>query len=157
LLICISDGHPMPITTVLTVISIVLSITSFVVTLILTIKRDKDAIRPVLVFTYRTGLGWHIENIGNGPALDVVFHRMYAGVLTQNVRLPTMAKSSEFLLHFAKHDSKQIYIATYRDAESRPYTSRSQHDVSTQSKGFTVQRPTDPEQLQRWWELSESD
>jgi hypothetical protein len=30
-----------------------------------------SAIRPILVFTYRAE-GWHIENLGNGPALDLI-------------------------------------------------------------------------------------
>jgi hypothetical protein len=143
--------------TVLSVIALALSDTSFIVTLVLTIKRDIGAIRPVLVFTYRSGVGWHIENIGNGPALDVVFHRLYRESVTQSVRLPTLAKGSEFVLHFAKHDSKQIFVATYRDADRRPYTSRSQHDVSTQTTGLAIQRPADPESLERWWELKDSD
>jgi hypothetical protein len=143
--------------TVLSVIALSLSVTSFVVTLVLTIKRDIGAIRPVLVFTYRSGVGWYIENIGNGPALDLVFHRSYRESVTQHVRLPTLAKGSEFLLHFAKHDSKQIFVATYRDADRRRYTSQSQHDVSTQTKGFAVQRPADPASLDRWWQLKDSD
>jgi hypothetical protein len=148
----------MPIlSTVLSIAALALSVTNFIVTLMLTIKRDIGAIRPVLVFTYKSGIGWHIENIGNGPALDIVFHRLYRESVTQNVRLPTLARGTEFFLHFAKHDSKQIFVATYRDADSRSYTSRSHHDVSTQTKGFAVQRPGDPESLERWWQLKDSD
>jgi hypothetical protein len=151
-------GDRMPtLSTVLSIAALALSVTNFIVTLMLTIRRDIGAIRPVLVFTYRSRVGWHIENIGNGPALDVVFNRLYRESVTQNVRLPTLAKGSEFFLHFAKHDSKQIFVATYRDADSRPYTSRSQHDVSTQTKGFAIQRPPDQETLDRWWQLNDSD
>lgn len=155
--IIMEDDKMQTFSMVLSVIAIALSFTNFIVTLVLTIKRDIGAIRPVLVFTYKTEIGWHIENIGNGPALDIVFHRLNQESVTQNVRLPTLAKGSEFFLHFARHDSKQIFVATYRDADSRPYTSRSQHDVSTQTKGLAVQRPSDPESLDRWWQLKDSD
>jgi hypothetical protein len=141
---------------VVSILALALSVTNFVVTLVLTIRRDTGAIRPVLVFTYKSE-GWHIENIGNGPALDLVFHRLSEESVTQNVRLPTLAKGSTFCLHFARHDSKQIFVATYRDADGRPYTSRSQHDVSTSTKGFDVQRPLDSESLDRWWKLKDSD
>lgn len=137
---------------VLSVFAIVVS----VVSLLLAINRDIGAVRPVLVFTYRQE-GWHIENVGSGPALDLVFHRLRGEVLTQSVRLPALGQAAAFCLHFARHDSKQIFAATYRDRDSRPYTSTSQHDISTWKNGFTVERAPDPESLDRWWELPDSD
>jgi hypothetical protein len=50
---------------VVAILALVLSV-NFVVTLMLTIRRDVASIRPVLVFTYRAE-GWHVENLGNGP------------------------------------------------------------------------------------------
>ncbi len=140
-------------------IPITLSVVALVVSgvsLFLTIKRDIGAVRPVLVFTYRQE-GWHIENVGSGPALDLIFHRLTGEVLTQSVRLPALGQAACFSLHFARHDSKQIFAATYRDRDGRPYTSRSQHDVSTWKNGFTVERPAEPESLDRWWQLPDSD
>ena len=61
--------------TAIATIALFFSIASFVVTLLLTLRRDSGAIRPILVFTYREE-GWNVENLGNGPALDVVFHRL---------------------------------------------------------------------------------
>src|SRR5690242_15190441 len=98
-------------------VTIVISIAAFVVaalTLVLTVRREVNAIRPILVFTYRND-GWYVENVGNGPAMDLVFHRLRNGTVTQNVRLPTLATGSQFCLHFARHDSEQIFLATYRD------------------------------------------
>jgi hypothetical protein len=141
---------------IVSIIAVVVAVTSFVVTLVLTIRRDLGAIRPVLVFTYRQD-GWHVENQGNGPALDVMFHRVSAESVTQTVRLPSLAKGGEILPHFARHDAKQIFVATYRDADGRPYSSRSRHDVSTSRKGFSIEPPSDPETLPRWWGLPDSD
>lgn len=138
------------------VVALVLSLINFIVTLALTRRRDINAIRPVLVFTYRSEGGWHVENLGNGPALDLIFHRLSGESITQNVRLPALGKGTDFGLKFARHDSKQIFVATYRDADGRPYSSRSRHDVSTSTEGFEVQRVLDSEALPRWWELPDS-
>ena len=138
------------------IVALVLSVINFVVTLVLTMRRDITAMRPVLVFTYRAE-GWHVENLGNGPALDLMFHRLSGESVTQNVRLPALGKGAAFCLHFARHDSKQIFVTTYRDTDGRPYSSRSRHDLSTSRKGFEIQRNVEPESVQRWWELPDSD
>lgn len=145
----------MTLATGISIVALVLTATNFLVTYILTRKRDAGAIRPVMVFTYQDD-GWHIENVGNGPALDVIFHRLSGGSITQTVRLPAVSKGGKLCLHFARHDSKQVFAATYRDSDSRPYTSQSQHDVSTVTKGFSIPRPIDVESLDRWWELPDS-
>jgi hypothetical protein len=82
-----------------------------------------------------------LVTLGNGPALDLIFHRRTGEAITQSVRLPALAKGTSLCLHFARHDSKQIFIATYRDAEGRPYSSQSRHDLSTSTTGFQVDRP----------------
>lgn len=139
----------------MSVVALGLTFINFAVTLVLTLRRDVSSIRPVLVFTYRAE-GWHIENLGNGPALDLMFHRQSGQAVTQNVRLPALAKGASFCLHFARHDSKQIFIATYRDADGRPYSSQSRHDLSTTVRGFQVDRP-EAEVPARWWQLPDSD
>jgi hypothetical protein len=137
------------------IIALVLSVINFVVTLMLTMRRDVTAMRPVLVFTYRAE-GWHVENLGNGPALDLMFHRLLGESVTQNVRLSALGKGAAFCLHFARHDSKQIFVTTYRDVDGRPYSSRSRRDLSTTRKGFDVQRGDDDTSVQRWWQLPEA-
>jgi hypothetical protein len=138
------------------IVALGLSLINFVATLMLTLRRDISAIRPVLVFTYRPE-GWHVENLGNGPALDLMFHRLSGDSVTQSVRRPALGKGAEFCLHFARHDSKHIFVTTYRDADGRPYSSRSRHDLSTSRKGFEVQRTVDPESVQKWWQLPDGD
>ena len=137
------------------IVALLLSVFNIIVTLRFTHRRDVTALRPILVFTYREE-GWHAENVGNGPALDIIFHRVADGTVSQNVRLPTLAKGSDISLHFARHDGRQIFAATYRDVNGRPYTSQSQHDVSTTGEGFQVSRPSDSESIDRWWKLPDS-
>ena len=143
-------------TLVVSVIALVLSLVNFVVTLVLTLRRDDGAIRPVHVFTYRRE-GWQVENLGNGPALDLVFHRLLGESVTQNVRLPALGTGAAFPLHFARHDNRQVFVATYRDADGRKYSSRSRHDLSTSRTGFEVERVPEAGSLLKWWELPDSD
>jgi hypothetical protein len=97
---------------VVSIIALVLTVITFVVTLRLTIRRDITSMRPVLVFTYRAE-SWHVENLGNGPGLNLMFHRLLGGTVTHNVRLPALGKGAIFCLHFARHDSKQIFVTPY--------------------------------------------
>jgi hypothetical protein len=38
-----------------------------------------SAIRPIVVFLYDIDRGWHVRNVGDGPALKVVVARRRAG------------------------------------------------------------------------------
>jgi hypothetical protein len=146
------------------VVAFVMSLVNFAVTLRLTKRRDVVAIRPMLVFTYREE-GWHIENVGNGPALDVIFTRLgreTGAPSVIHVRLPTLAKGACSLLKFARYDESLIFVATYTDIDGRRYTSRSQHDVSSIAEGWApkrdgVSRPSDPKTVTRWWKLPDSE
>lgn len=145
------------------VVAFVLSLSNFVFILRLTKQRDIVALKPMLVFAYREE-GWYIENVGNGPAFDVIFTRLPRDVgelLDFHVRLPTIAKGGSLLLRFAREDSKRIFLATYTDVDGRRYMSRSQHDVSSIAEGWDatkdgVGRPSDPETLKRWWQLHDT-
>jgi hypothetical protein len=135
----------------------VISLINFAVTMRLTRSRDTLAVKPMLVFTY-TNDGWHIENLGNGPALDVIFTRFAEETSAgRHVRLPTLAKGARLLLHFARDDNSLTFVATYVDITNRKYTSRSRHDVSSIVDGWHgVDRPDSPGEVERWWELPDS-
>jgi hypothetical protein len=140
---------------VISALALGLSAASFFVTLLLTLRRDALGIMPVLAFTYREA-GWFIENVGNGPALDVVFRRVDSTHHVQHVRLPTIAKGESVRLHFARHDAKCEFAAVYADALGRKYSSRSLADVSSVLRGAVFDCPTVPQDLPRWWQLPES-
>jgi hypothetical protein len=142
----------------LSIAALAVSLVSFVVTLFLTIRRDAVALRPMLIFTYRA-TGWHVDNVGNGPALDVIFTRRRGKDISTDthVRLPALPKGAEFLLHFARRDNENRFIATYTDSDGRPFTSGSRHDVSKISKGWKAVKRPDAAAVERWWRLDDSD
>lgn len=144
----------------MSIVAFVISVLGFATTLALTARRDIIALKPMLVFTYRDD-GWHIENVGNGPALDVIFTRRadMNGSLNddEHTRLPALAKGALFLLRFARHENPHIFLTTYTDADGRKYTSKSEHDVSRIKAGWNgMVRPADPGTLKRWWERPDS-
>lgn len=89
----------MEMATAISIIALAVTAVNVLVTLVLTIRRDAGSIRPVLVFIYKDE-GWHVENVGNGPALDVIFHRLFNDSPTQSVRLPALGKGSLFCFTF---------------------------------------------------------
>jgi hypothetical protein len=135
-------------------VALVISLFALIVNALGMQRRDVFGIRPVLVFEYRD-TGWVVHNVGNGPAMDIVFTRLSSGNVHDHVRLPALAKDATFPLHFCRHDNVHRFAATYRDIDGRPYSSESTNDVSVASRGFRVDRPTQP--VVQWWKLPESD
>jgi hypothetical protein len=134
--------------------ALLLSITSLVITYFSGRQRDIREIRPILVFEYRKE-GWHVHNIGSGPAMDVVFTRFEKENVHSHTRLPSLTKDAVFPLHFCKHDNAHRFVATYQDFEGRLYSSESVHDVSRTIAGHLVERPSKP--VEQWWKLPERD
>jgi len=57
--------------------------------------------RPVLVFVYEHERGWILQNIGNGPALNIVVSRKAVKADRQwfnSVRIPPLSSKAEFPL-----------------------------------------------------------
>ena len=138
------------------IFALVLAAISFCVTLVHTRRTDRDNRRPVLVFTYHRE-GWHIVNVGYGPALDVLFHRLVtAPGIQDNIRLPALSSDDKLKLKMCLHLPKQRFAATYRDMDGNEYSTRSQHDVSRTKRGFDgIVRLNEGEQIdsiRRWWQ-----
>src|SRR4030095_12695233 len=112
----------------ISIIALVVSVVALSINYFTSRSRDVATFVPVCVFEYHRDAGWHIHNVGSGPALDVIFARSNQKAVHDDTRLPAIAKDKEFLLHFAKRDNLHTFSATYRDVEGRPYTSRSSED-----------------------------
>lgn len=134
--------------------ALIISVVALLVNYLSAHRRHVLGIRPVLAFEYQEG-GWTVHNVGNGPAMDVVFTRLRGNDVHEHVRLPALARGAAFPLHFCRHDNHHRFGATYRDFEGRAYTSQSAEDRSVTSRGFRVQRPTPP--VIQWWKLPERD
>ena len=139
---------------VIAIFALIMSVVALVVNYLSTHRRDVLGIRPVLVFEYKES-GWTVHNVGTGPAMDIVFTRLSGKTVHEHVRLPALAKDATFPLHFCRSDNIHRFAGTYRDIENRRYSSESANDVSVVTRGFQVDRPTQPPVP--WWKLPKRD
>jgi hypothetical protein len=94
--------------------------------------------RPVLVFVYEHERGWVLQNIGNGPALNIVVSQkdVKADRRWFNfVRIPPLSSKAEFSLRYLDHDNDNGLGVTYVDMENREYSSTCGDDLTLQSRG----------------------
>jgi hypothetical protein len=91
---------------------------------------------PVLVFTRRSSTEWQLENVGNGPALNVLFREKDFGDNWRKdvTRLyPVAAKTAPIPL--PRLESAKELVATYEDTYSSQYTSVCNEDRTTVVRG----------------------
>jgi hypothetical protein len=116
--------------------ALVVSFLALLVTIINFRKSMISGRRPVLVFEYTGGGGWHIRNIGTGPAMNVVVAQKRTDLGWFNpVRVPPLAKDGTFVLHWCLHTNDTGLGATYEDTEGVTYTSICGNDLSTTRSG----------------------
>jgi len=88
-------------------------------------------VKPVLVFVYSKEKGWTLQNIGNGPAMNIIIaQKRIAGEWHSPVRVPPIAKGSEFVLTWLAHTNDAGLGAIYTDFQDRAYTSICGNDLS---------------------------
>jgi hypothetical protein len=86
------------------------------------------AVKPILVFVYDGETGWAIQNIGAGPALNIIVAKKEGGINSPTgvwlapVRIPPMKKDGSFPLHWDSHNNTHGFGATYQDTWERFYT-----------------------------------
>lgn len=124
------------------------------VSIILTIWNHRlsalRSMRPVLVIVYRED-GWYIQNVGYGPALDVIFARKRRdGKWFDPVRLPPLTKDGEVHLDWTDHDNENSFGASYCDVEGRRYTSTCGNDLNRIRSGRELPEWRE-EQIRRHW------
>jgi hypothetical protein len=98
-------------------------------------------VRPTLVFAYNDVTGWELQNIGSGPALNIVIALKEHGVdsksgkWTKPVRIPPMKKDGSFHLHWDPFNNTHGLGATYEDMWERPYTTTCGRDLNQIRRG----------------------
>lgn len=102
---------------------------------------QRIAIKPVLVFVYDRQDGWFVQNIGVGPALNVVIASHEAlpegaepARWLEPTRIPPLKRDGSFVLHWVQNN---VYMlgATYEDIWDRPYSTRCVHALNTVRPG----------------------
>jgi hypothetical protein len=97
-------------------------------------------VKPALVFVY-TEIGWQIQNIGSGPALNIIIGKKEEGIASSNgqwsqpVRIPPLKKDAAFHLHWDPESNSYGLGATYEDMWGRRYTTTCGNDLNRIRRG----------------------
>ena len=109
--------------------ALLVSITSFVTGQINVARSERLGMQPTLVFEYSQQKGWHVRNVGNGPALNPVVSLSWDEAnWEQPVRIPSVAQGSAFRLQWIGHQNIRRLGARYSDAQERPYSATGKND-----------------------------
>lgn len=90
----------------------------------------------MLTFVYDDETGWNSQNIGNGPALNVIAAQKEVGGQWFNpVGAPPLPKDGEFGCRWLGHVNTTGLGATHTDFEGGPYSSVTCNDLSRTFEG----------------------
>lgn len=99
-------------------------------------KTLREGIRPVLIFSRRTGALWQIENVGSGPAIDLVIaDRDTTGEWRSCTRCYPLAVGAVAELVWIAHGSQ--LVAEYWDVRGAVFTTSYQDGINRVSTGRT--------------------
>lgn len=118
--------------------SLALLVSIIAATLAFTINRRNSivGVKPALVFVYEHKRGWILQNVGNGPALNVLVAMKEGGIRSKKgnwghpIRVPPMSSSGEVALHWVGHDNIHGLGATYQDIWDRYYSTTCGNDLN---------------------------
>jgi len=114
----------MSVATVIAVVSVAIAATSFLVNFWIARGAAVRARRPVLVFVDDPENDcWLLQNVGNGPALNVLVAQRQSGQWFNPVVARPLAKDSTMPLTWLGRVNTTGLGATYSDFEDRRYTS----------------------------------
>lgn len=139
--------------TIISIASVGIALTSFIVNYGLTRRAAVRARKPVLVFVDDPAQGaWVLQNVGNGPALNVVIAQREEGQWFNPVIVPPLSTESSYPLTWLGRINTTGLGATYTDFEDRRYTSTLGGERSRSYEGNRLPQWDDGE-IRRYWEL----
>jgi hypothetical protein len=114
----------MSVATLIAVVSVAIAATSFVVNFRIVQRAAVRARKPVLVFVDSPEHGcWVLENVGNGPALNVLVAQREFGQWINPVLTPPVGRDGTILLTWLGRVNTSGLGAAYSDFEDHSYTS----------------------------------
>jgi hypothetical protein len=141
---------------VISLLAVAISIISLGISSYLSIRSVRTQIRPVIVMLYEASTGWCIENVGNGPALNVIVSVKADRNLKwpDPVRVPPVAANGSFALEWLRRldlraDSIGVY---YEDFSGNQYSSVCTENLTTVSDGRAFPAWADNEVGRHWWQ-----
>ncbi len=113
---------------IISTLAILLATVSFVVSLWHSWRSEVISRRPVLSIEYVGDSGWHLRNIGNGPALNALVAQKRGGIAGQGewfnpVRVPPIGNGESFHMKWLGHVNTTGIGTIYEDFKGRTYSS----------------------------------
>lgn len=115
-------------------------------------------VKPALVFVFDHEVGWEIQNIGSGPALNIIIAKKEGGIISptvdwmQPVRVPPLKKDGKFGLHWDPENNTDGLGSTYEDMWGRKYTTTCGDDLNVIRRGTRIKGWKNSD-IQREWAL----
>ena len=129
----------------------IVSVISLTISILNNRRSAITGIKPVLAFVYDKDKGWIIQNIGNGPAMNIIVaQKQVNGAWFNPVRIPPISKGAEFIPVWLKHVNDTGLGALYTDFQDRVYSSTCGNDLSRIFDGNRIQRWQEEEIGQHW-------
>ena len=115
-------------------------------------KGRLTSIRPVLVFLYDRERGWIVQNIGTGPALNLIVADAHKGQdWSRPYRLPSLAQGDTFELSWIGHENVQKLGIDYTDFSSQQYATHAENDLSTVHDRWILPGWKEGQIGRHWW------
>lgn len=143
-------------TLILSAIAVIVSIASLAFTIFKGRYDQITGVKPALVFVYDHNSGWHIQNIGAGPALNIVVAKKEGGVNSKTgawiepIRIPPIKKDGDFFIHWDSQNNVYGLGATYEDMWQRRYTTTCGRDLNAIRRGSRLATWKEDEIIPEW-------
>ena len=139
--------------TVIAIVSVAIAAVSFFVNYWVGQRAAVRARKPVLVFVDDPQREcWVLQNVGNGPALNVCVAQRQSGQWFNPVLVPPLAREASLPLTWLGRINTTGLGATYSDFEDRRYTSTLGDEHSRTYDGDQLPSWRDDE-IRRYWQL----
>lgn len=123
---------------------------------------ERTNIRPTLVFVFDGAAGWRLENIGSGPAVNILVAEGNSRSIPDSpnwespVRVPPLGQKGAHALHWNRFTNADQLGATYSDILGRQYTTKCDRDENKLDKGNALPKWSE-NQIVASWKLPVSD
>jgi hypothetical protein len=108
----------------ISIIAVVVSVTSIIISYTTSRRAAITGMQPVLVFVFNRAAGWALENVGSGPALNIVYTvKDPQKGWSLPTRLPPLSKSGILQRLPSSPVPAAALGCLYTDIQGRTYTS----------------------------------
>jgi hypothetical protein len=134
-------------------VSVAIAFLSLAINLVLNRRAALRARKPVLVFVDDPEQGcWTLQNVGNGPALNVIVAQRAGGQWFNPVRVPPFAKDTVYQLEWLGRVNDTGLGVSYADFEGHRYTATLGEEIARTYEGERLPSWSDAE-IGRYWAL----